>query len=38
MTLRGITMSVIKENVVATEYTYWDFAPLTQQLMPAAPG
>ena len=23
-------MSVIKEDVVATEYTYWDFPPLSR--------
>jgi len=38
VTMRGITMSIIKEGVIATEYTYWDFPPLTDQLMSAAPS
>ena len=38
VTLRGITMSIIKEGVVASEYTYWDFPPLTDRLLPAAPS
>jgi len=37
VTVRGITMSVIKERVIATEYTYWDFPGVTEQLMSAAP-
>jgi len=37
VTVRGITMSVIKERVIATEYTYWDFPAVTEQLMSAAP-
>ncbi len=36
VTLRGVTMSIIKEGVIATEYTYWDFPALTERLQPPA--
>jgi predicted ester cyclase len=38
VTLRGVTMSIIKEGVIATEYTYWDFPALTERLMSPAPS
>jgi predicted ester cyclase len=38
VTMRGVTMSVIRDGVIATEYTYWDFAPVTAQLLSPAPS
>ena len=38
VTLRGVTMSIIKEGVIATEFTYWDFPALTERLMSPAPS
>jgi predicted ester cyclase len=36
VTLHGITMSVIRKGLIATEYTYWDFPEVTERLRHAA--
>jgi predicted ester cyclase len=28
VTIRGVTMSIIREGLITTEYSYWDFPPL----------
>jgi predicted ester cyclase len=35
VTIRGMTMTVIRKGVIVTEYTYWDFPPVTEQLFSA---
>jgi hypothetical protein len=32
VTIAGVTTSVIRENVVRTEYTYWSFPPALERL------
>jgi predicted ester cyclase len=36
VTIHGVTMSVIRDGLIVTEYVYWDFPPVTEQLMAAA--
>ena len=31
-------MSVVRQDVIATEYVYWDFPAVTEQLLAAAPS
>jgi len=37
VTIHGMTTSVIKEGLIVTEYVYWDFPAVTEQLLAAAP-
>jgi predicted ester cyclase len=38
VTLEGITMSVIREGLIASEFTYWDFPAVSERLQsPARP-
>jgi predicted ester cyclase len=37
VTIHGMTTSVIREGLIVTEYVYWDFPAVTEQLLAAAP-
>jgi len=38
VTIQGITMSVIRQGLIVTEYVYWDFPAVTEQLLAPAPS